>query len=174
MRTIKALLVTVTAVGALALAAPAFAADAPFPMNPFPGASTDYTFNLQTLFGHGSKVRPTVYCADSSVFRRGNQIVFRMYMVDAKSGKVMNGKDISSMVLKVAGMADAKMGFKPQGGSPDATSPWLWATTWTVPDDYPLGTFKFNIVAQLKTNGKPGKYITYDPVIPGTDWEITP
>ena len=78
LHTIKALLVTVTAAGALAVAAPAFAADAPFPMNPFPGPSTDYTFNLQTLFGHGSKVRPTVYCADSSVFRRGNQIVFHI------------------------------------------------------------------------------------------------
>jgi hypothetical protein len=174
MRTIKALLVMVTAVGALAVTAPAFAADAPFPMNPYPGSSTDYTFNLQTLFGHGSKVRPTVYCADSSVFRRGNQIIFRMYMVDAKSGKVMNGKDISSMVLKVAGMPDVKMGFKPQGGSPDATAPWLWATAWLVPADYPLGTFKFTINATLKTNGKPGKTITYDPVIPGTEWQVTP
>lgn len=174
MKRLRALLVMVTAAGTLVVAAPAFAIDAPFPMNPYPGQTADYTFNLQTLFGHGSKVRPTTYCANSSVFRRGYQIVFRLYMVNAKSAKVMNGKDISSMVLKVAGQPDVKMGFKPQGGTPDATAPWLWAAAWVVPADYPLGTFRFNIVATLKTNGKPGKSVTYDPVIPGTAWEITP
>jgi len=174
MRTIKGLVVLMTALGALAFASSSFAADAPFPMNPYPGDSTDYTFNLQTLFGHGAKVKPAKYCADSSVFQRGNQIVFRMYIVNAKTGKVMNGKDFSKVVLRVAGEPDMTMGFKPQGGSPDATAPWLWATAWLVPSDYPLGTFKFNIVAQLKTNGKPGKFVSYDPVIPGTDWEITP
>ena len=171
MRTIKALLATATALGALAVAAPALAADAPFPMNPFPGASADYTFNLQTLAGHGSKVKPAVYCADSSVFRRGTQIVFRMYIVDAKTGKVLNGKDLSSVVIKVAGMPDLKTGFKPQGGTPDATAPWLWAAAWVVPADYPLGAFKFTVQAKVK---KTSKLVNYDPVIPGTEWQITP
>ena len=174
MRTIKALVVAATAAGALAIAAPAMAADAPFPMNPFPGESTDYTFNLQTLMGHGSKVKPAVYCADSSVFKRGNQIIFRTYIVNAKTGKVMNGKDMSKVVVRIAGMPDLKMGFKPQGGNANAESPWLWSLAWLVPSDYPLGAFKFDIVAQLKTDGKPGKYVTYNPVIPGTEWSITP
>jgi hypothetical protein len=159
------------AVVALAVAVPAIAADPPFPMNPYPSATLDYTFNLQTLFGHGSKVRPTVYCADSSVFRRGNQIVFRLYITDAKTGKVMTGKDMSRVVLRVAGQPDLTMPYKPQGGKPDATSPWLWATTWIVPSDYPLGTFKFDIAAKPK---KTGKWVVYNPVVPGTEWQITP
>jgi len=171
MKMIRALVVAATTAAALALAAPALAADAPFPMNPFPGPSAEYTFNLQTLMGHGSKVKPAVYCADSSVFRRGNQVIFRMYIVDAKTGKVMNGKDLSSVVVKIAGIADLKTGFKPQGGKPDATAPWLWSAAWLVPDDYPLGAFKFTVQAKVK---KTGKVVTYDPVIPGTDWSITP
>ena len=174
MKTLKTLFAATIAAGALAVAGPGLAADAPFPMNPFPGESTDYTFNLQTLMGHGSKVKPAVYCADSSVFKRGNQIIFRMYIVDAKSGKVLNGKDFSKVVVRIAGMPDLKTGFKPQGGNANAESPWLWSAAWLVPSDYPLGAFKFNVVAQLKTDGKPGKYITYNPVIPGTEWSITP
>jgi len=174
MNILKTLFAATIAAGALAVAGPGLAADAPFPMNPFPGESTDYTFNLQTLMGHGSKVKPAVYCADSSVFRRGNQVIFRMYIVNAKTGKVMNGKDFSKVVIRIAGMPDLKTGFKPQGGNANAESPWLWSAAWLVPADYPLGTFKFDVVAQLKTNGKPGKYVIYNPVIPGTEWSITP
>lgn len=171
MRTIKALVAAAVTAAALAVAAPSYAADAPFPMNPYPGPTLDYTFNLQTLFGHGSKVKPTLYCADSSVFRRGYQIVFRMYVTNAKTGKVMTGKDLSKVVLRIAGQADQTMTFRPQGGKPDATSPWLWSKAWLVPADYPLGTFKFDIAAQVK---KTRKWVVYNPVIPGTDWQITP
>ena len=87
--------------------------------------------------GHGSKVKPAVYCADSSVFRRGNQVIFRMYIVNAKTGKVMNGKDFSKVVVRIAGMPDLKTGFKPQGGNANAESPWLWSAAWLVPADYP-------------------------------------
>lgn len=171
MRALKALVLGVVTAAALWLAVPAVAADAPFPMNPFPGQSQEYAFNLQTLFGHGSKVRPAVYCADSSVFRRGQQVVFRLYITDAKTGKVMTGKDMSKVVVRIAGLPDQKMAFRPQGGKPDATSPWLWSMAWLVPADYPLGTFKFDIEATVK---KTKKVVVYNPVIPGTDWQITP
>lgn len=171
MRLVRMLVAALTTTAALAVASPGLAADAPFPMNPFPAAELGYTFNLQTLFGHGSKVKPTIYCADSSVFRRGYQIVFRTYAVQSQTGKVMTGKDFSRMVLRVAGQPDKVMTFRPQGGQPNATSPWLWSTTWLVPGDYPLGTFKFDIAAQIK---KTKKWIVYNPVIPGTEWQITP
>lgn len=175
MRSVKMLVLAVaTAAVALIAAAPGSAKDAPFPMNPFPAAELGYTFNLQTLFGHGSKVRPTIYCADSSVFRRGNQIVFRMYITNAKTGKVMTGKDFSRVVLRIAGQPDQTVTFRPQGGNPDATSPWLWSIAWVVPGDYPLGTFKFDIAAKIKGTGNTGKWIVYNPVIPGTEWQITP
>ncbi len=171
MRSIKLLVLAAATTVALALSAPSFAADAPFPMNPYPAAELPYTFNLQTLFGHGSKVKPAVYCADSSVFRKGNQIIFRLYITDAKTGKVMTGKDMSRVVLRIAGVKDQTIAYKPQGGGANATSPWLWSIAWLVPNDYPLGTFKFDIAAKVK---KTGKWVVYNPVIPGTDWQITP
>jgi hypothetical protein len=171
MRVLKPLVLVLTTAVALAIAVPALAADPPFPMNPYPAASQDYAFNLQTLFGHGSKVRPTVYCADSSVFRRGNQIIFRLYITDAKTGKVMTGKDMSKVVVRIAGLPDQKMAYRPQGGNPDATAPWLWSLAWLVPADYPLGTFKFDVAATVK---KTKKVVVYNPVVPGTDWQITP
>lgn len=171
MRPVKLLVLAIATAAALALSAPALSADAPFPMNPYPAAELGYAFNLQTLLGHGSRVKPAIYCADSSVFKRGYQIVFRTYVVQSKTGKVMTGKDFSRMVLRVAGQPDKLMSFRPQGGNANATSPWLWSTTWLVPGDYPLGTFKFDIAAQIK---KTKKWIVYNPVIPGTEWQITP
>lgn len=171
MRYLRSLVIGVVSALALAVAVPALAADAPFPMNPYPSANQDFAFNLQTLFGHGSKVKPAVYCADSSVFQRQQQIVFRLYITNAKTGKIMTGKDMSKVVLRIAGLPDIKMSFRPQGGKPDATSPWLWSTAWLVPADYPLGTFKFDIAATVK---KTKQTVVYNPVIPGTDWQITP
>jgi len=171
MRALTALVLGLATATAMWLAVPAVAADAPFPMNPYPGQSQEFAFNLQTLYGHGSRVRPTTYCADSSVFKRQQQIVFRLYITNAKTGKIMTGKDMSRVVLRIAGLPDIKMAFRPQGGNPDATSPWLWSTAWLVPADYPLGTFKFDIAATVK---KTKKVVVYNPVIPGTLWEITP
>lgn len=171
MRGIKLLIGAATAALALAAAMPAVAADPPFPMNPYPAAEVEYVFQLQTLFGHGSKIRPTQYCADSSVFKRGHQIVFRMIITDAKTGKVMTGKDMSRVLLRITGQPDIKVPYRPQGGRPDATSPWMWSTAWVVPADYPLGTFKFDFLATVK---KTGKQVKWDPVIPGTDWSIIP
>lgn len=172
MRALKLLVVAAVATAALATAVPALGAKAPFPMNPYPAAEVGYTFNLQTLFGHGSKAKPTTaYCADSSVFKRQQQIVFRLYVVDTHTGKVLTGKDLSRVVLRIAGQPDQTMPFRPQGGNPDATAPWLWSRAWLVPGDYPLGTFKFDIVAKVKATGK---WVIYNPVVPGTEWQITP
>ena len=171
MQALKMLVVAALAASALAFAATSQAANAPFPMNPYPGASTDYAFYLQTLFGHGSKVKPAKYCAQSSVFQRGNQIVFRLYIVDAHTGNVVTGKGMSRVTVEIPGQPDLVMTYKPQGGNPDATSPWLWSVAWVIPSDYPVGTFAFKINATVK---KTGKTVVYDPVVPGTDWEITP
>ncbi len=162
------------AAAAAGLSAPALAVDAPFPMNPWPGSSVDYAVFVETLLGHGSKVKPPAYCVQTSSFRRGYQVVFRMYIVNAKTGKVLNGKDLSRVVVRIPGVPDLVVPFRPQGARPDATSPWLWSTAWVVPSDYPLGSFTFQIVATVKRGPDKGKRITFKPQVPGTLWEITP
>lgn len=173
MKSLKVLAVAVAASAALVLSTSAPAKSPPFPMNPYGGGSSDpgYAFYLQTLIGHGSKYKPTAYCAQSSVFPRGTQVVFRLVIFNTTSGKIVTGKDLSNLTLKIQGVPDITVAFKPQGGNPDATSPWLWATPWTVPADYPLGKFVFKFVAKVK---KTGKAVTYDPVVPGTEWQVTP
>ena len=171
MRSIKLLVLAAATTVALALSAPSLAADAPFPMNPYPGGRGALHLQPADALRTRLQVKPAVYCADSSVFRKGNQIIFRLYITDAKTGKVMTGKDMSRVVLRIAGVKDITVGYRPQGGNANATSPWLWSTAWLVPKDYPLGTFKFDIAAKPK---KTGKWVVYNPVIPGTDWQITP
>lgn len=172
MKSLKVLAVAIAATAAMVLSTSAPAAPPPFPMNPYGGGSSDpgYAFYLQTLIGHGSKYKPSVYCAQASVFPRGTQVVFRMVIYNTKTGRVVSGKDLSRLTLQIQGVPDQIVPFRPQGGNPDATSPWLWSKAWTVPADYPLGKFVFKFVAKTKA----GKTVTYDPVVPGTEWQVTP
>jgi hypothetical protein len=147
----KLLLAAVAGAVAMLAAQPAAAADPPFPINPWPGPNVKYAFAVDTLTGTGGRLSgATGTCVGQSVFRRGNAIVFQAIAVRTKDGKVMTGKDISRMVVRVPGQPDQKMVYRPLGSRPDATSPWVWVVKWIVPDDYPLGSLAYEVVGVTK------------------------
>jgi hypothetical protein len=161
----------IAAAGALAgsaLAAGGSAsANAPFPMNPWPQEKVDYAFAVDTLTASHAKVLAFPICAEASVYKRGNGVVFQAVVYRSKDGHVMTGKDFSSMVVKIAGQPDLKLGFRPLGGKPDATSPWVWANEWQIPSDYPIGTVAYQIVAVTKKTSAQagGQTVTWKPRI---------
>jgi hypothetical protein len=166
--------VLVVAVAA-AVAPAAHATDAPFPMNPWPAANVAYAWDVITLTSSGGKVRPvTGVCVQQSVFRRGNQVIFQAVTTRSKDGKVMNGRDFGRMVARIPGQQDIMMTFRPLGGRPDATSPWVWVGVWNVPDDFPLGSMSYEVVAvtkRTKTQPQGGQTVKFKPRITLT---ITP
>jgi hypothetical protein len=154
MRKILAALAGLVLAGALsgsALAAGgSSSANAPFPMNPWPGDKVDYAFAVDTLTASHAKVLAFPICAEASVYKRGNAVVFQIVVYRTKDGHVMTGKDFSKMVVKIHGQPDVPATFRPLGGTPDATSAWVWGTEWQIPDDYPIGTVDYQIVANVK------------------------
>jgi len=87
------------------------------------------------------------YCTQSSSFRRGMHIVWRVIASD-NTGKELHATDVATAVLKVPGAADVNFRFGLHGG---ATGAWFWTAAWDVPPDYPLGAVDFTV--QFTTNG---------------------
>jgi hypothetical protein len=162
------LLLAALALVAAATTVPAAKAiDAPFPMNPWPAAQVAYSWEVITLTSSGGRVRPvTGVCVQQSVFRRGNQVIFQATTARTGDGKVITGKDFGRMVIRIPGQLDTRMTFRPLGGRPDATSPWVWVGVWNVPADFPLGSMSYEIVGITKktlTHAKGGQYIKFKP-----------
>ncbi|MDO8615260.1 MAG: hypothetical protein Q7T33_05930 [Dehalococcoidia bacterium] len=93
------------------------------------------------------------YCTQSSSFRRGMHIVWRVIASD-NTGKELHATDVATAVLKVPGAEDVTFKFGLHGG---ATGAWFWTAAWDVPPDYPLGAVDFTV--EFTTNdGKSGAF----------------
>lgn len=174
----KRLMTFVAGVAALAIAAPALAADpplpygqtAPGPTNPFPaGPSKDkksghrVAFSVETVtaspkesvWGKWAKTS----CTQTNFFPRGERIVFHISAINALKGTIVEGEDVKYAYLKVPGLPNIKLKYGPHGKDP-ATAPWDWYIGWDVPPDYPLGLVAFQVVIKLK-DMKAGEVATY-------------
>src|SRR3990172_240680 len=66
-------------------------------------------------------------CARTSIFKRGQFIVWRMEATDTSNGKVLQAADVESAVLKLPNGENLNMRFGRHGAT--ATSPWEISTT---------------------------------------------
>ena len=94
-------------------------------------------------------------CARTSIFKRGQFIVWRMEATDTSNGKVLQAADVESAVLKLPNGENLNMRFGRHGAT--ATSPWFWAIGWAIPMDFPLGTINYTIEVKTK-DGKVGTF----------------
>ena len=79
----------------------------------------------------------------SSVFKRGQRIVWRMELVDTSTGKIMQATDVKSVILKLTNGENVNFRYGRHGATEDA--PWFWTTTWDIPPDYSLGVIDYAI-----------------------------
>jgi hypothetical protein len=93
-------------------------------------------------------------CMKTSIFKRGQHIVWRMTLTDATTGKVLQGTDLESTVIKLPNGEEISMRYGRHGG-PDG--PWFWTGAWDIPDDYPLGSVNYSIDV-LTVDGKSGTF----------------
>jgi hypothetical protein len=153
----KLLFALAAGVVACVAAAPAFAGEAP--PNPFPGPKVKIAIYVDTVTASPGEsefgVAFPAACTQMNFMRRGEGIVFRMWAVDVKTGKVLTDAEVRSAVLRVPGQANLKMRFGPHGSAEDA--PWFWVTRWDVPLDYPLGVVDFTVRVKTK-KGKVGVF----------------
>lgn len=138
-----------------ALAAPALA-QAPDKLNVF--------LYVDTVNGSrpapGTERRP-IGCTQWTNWKRGEQVVFRIWGSVADTGAILNTENVKYAYVSIPGQPNLKLNWGPHG--PQTNRVWFWTTAWVVPADYPLGSLKARIVFKTEEN-KFGRY-DYDMTI---------
>lgn len=151
----KRIHVVVAAVAA-ALAVPVYAsAQQPAPgENPWPGRQLPVLLHVDTVTASPGESKYGVSypkrCTWTNLFRRGEGAVFRVWGIEASTGKVLTPSAVKYAYVKIPGQPNLKLRFGPHGRTADA--PWFWAARWDIPLDYPLGQVEFRVVIKTKLN----------------------
>jgi len=146
MRTLVHLLGAALVAGVIAV--PALAQEP----KPFPGNTADVFLYLDTVNGtrpQGAKPRP-IGCTQTSYFRRGEQLVFRIWGTEAGTGETLSTENVKYAYVKIPGQPNAKLNWGPHGTAPNRV--WFWTAAFNIPADYPLGVLAFRVVFKTESN----------------------
>ncbi len=100
---------------------------------------------------------PGIHCTQQSRFPQGGRIVWRMKALDPLTGKYLDDKDISSFTITFPDGKTDKFAYGPHGGTKEKPEDFLWAVGYTVPLEYPTGTFNVKIEAKA-VDGRAGTF----------------
>ncbi len=128
---------------AATITASATAAD---PLQPFPSAKAGPVF----IAAHTTTSDGVL----SSWFKPGEQVTFRAFAIDRKTGKLMQAKDVKYFYVTIPNQPNVKLRY-------DASMPSMknmpWAGTWTVPSTF-SGQVSFRILIKLKAK-RTGEFV---------------
>ena len=97
----------------------------------------------------GIAKRP-VGCSLANVFKRGEQVVVRVWGADA-AANVLSNENVDKAHFSVAGVPDTTLNYGAHGPL------YFWASAWVIPATYPLGSTTIHVVFNL-LNGKTASY----------------
>jgi hypothetical protein len=103
----------------------------------------------------GTPPRP-VGCTQTNNFKRGEQVVFRIWGSVADTGAILNTEIVKYAYVKLPGVPNMKLNWGPHGAQSNRV--WFWTVPWIVPADYPLGAVTARIVFKTDEN----KFGLYD------------
>lgn len=83
-------------------------------------------------------------CVLSSRFMRKERVAWRIRVED-ENHKELDDKGLKSVVVELSDGQKFPAHFG--GHPPNAPTAYLWSTGWSIPDDYPTGTFNYKVVA---------------------------
>jgi hypothetical protein len=98
----------------------------------------------------GIAKRP-VGCSLSNVYKRGEQVVVRVWGTDLGTTNVLSNDNVSAAHFSIAGVPDVALNYGAHGPL------YFWANAWVVPATYPLGATTIHVVYNLE-NGKSASY----------------
>ena len=104
------------------------------------------------LFFEGDMVRgaqagaPGPFCVLDNQFRHLEKVVFRFRVLD-QNGKALDKDGLRSLVVELPDgqKLDAQYGPHPGGNNPPTD--FFWTAVWTIPANYPNGTFVYKATA---------------------------
>jgi hypothetical protein len=103
----------------------------------------------------GTPPRP-VGCTQTNNFKRGEQVVFRIWGSVADTGAILNTEIVKYAYVKLPGVPNMKLNWGAHGAQSNRV--WFWTVPWIVPADYPLGAVTARIVFKTDEN----KFGLYD------------
>ncbi|OFW70925.1 MAG: hypothetical protein A2Y55_11335 [Actinobacteria bacterium RBG_16_68_12] len=103
----------------------------------------------------GTPPRP-IGCTQSNTFKRGEQVVFRIWGSEAVTGDILSTANVKYAYVKLPGATNMKLNWGAHGASTNRV--WFWTAAWIVPADYPLG----NVAARIVFKTEENKFGLYD------------
>jgi hypothetical protein len=87
-------------------------------------------------------------CVETSLYLHNQQVVWRIKVVDPATGLGLDDKAVSKVevALPDGQKFTAKYGAHPKGTPTDS----FWATSWTIPENYPSGTVTYKVNVESK------------------------
>ncbi len=85
-------------------------------------------------------------CVLTSQFKRGDQVVWRIRVLDPATGQGLDNKALKAVRVQLPdGQAfNARYGGHPPKGTP---SDYFWSVSWKIPADYPTGSLSYTVNA---------------------------
>lgn len=84
-------------------------------------------------------------CVLTSQFKRGEAVVWRVRVLDSKTGRAVDDKGLKSLTVVLPGGEKFASHFSPHPRG--RTDDYFWAISWKVPDSYPTGTISYKVIA---------------------------
>ena len=150
----------VTLIGMIAIAGAA-CSKSPAAAPPSPQVAKNLILSSDMVTGSGGSVKANASCVLNSQYRRGNQVVFRVRVYDPVTGKPMDDKPLSSVIVS---LPDGQTFNAKYSGHPANTpADYFWATSWVIPDNYTTGTLSYQATAK-SVDGRSGTFDTFNVV----------
>jgi hypothetical protein len=97
-----------------------------------------------------------VGCSQANVYKRGEQVVVRVWGFDLSSGATLSTDNIDTATYSIPGQATAPLNYGAHGAVSNKV--FFWSAPWIVPAAFPLGDVTIHV--ELKTDS--GKTGTFD------------
>lgn len=102
-------------------------------------------FEGDTVRGHPQEGATGATCVLNSQFKHKEEIVWRVRVLDPKTGEQVGKEGLKSLVVHLSSgeHVDMHFGTHPRKTPTDS----FWAGSWQIPHDYPNGSFTYKVVA---------------------------
>ena len=102
------------------------------------------------LFFEGDVVRSAVnakgaVCVLNSQFKRGETALFRIRVLDAKTGKSLDDKGVKSLMVELSNGEKVTAHYHQH--PPQDPTDWFWVGGWPIPENHPTGSISYKVVA---------------------------
>lgn len=97
-------------------------------------------------------------CVLNSRFLHGQQIVWRIKVLDPATGRPMDDKQLKRVWVELVDgqVFEARYGPHPKNKPVD----YYWTTSWVIPSDYPSGVLDYTVYAEAR-DGRKGENVKF-------------